>query len=190
LSQTNSSYQIYALIDPRDNAVRYVGLSTDAYVRFYGHLNSTNDYVQKKRWIIELRRQGLSPILQVIETVDASVDAQSIAHEREYHWIQEMLRLGHPLLNVRGNKHAYVRVSVPDYQKKRKPIFKIRSTKGWLSVEDIAKELGVHVDTVRGWIRDRKLRATKLGRDYRIRRVDLDKFLEERTTNPDEPERD
>ena len=60
----------------------------------------------------------------------------------------------------------------------------------WLSVEDISKELGVHVDTVRGWIRERKLRATRLGRDYRIRRVDLDKFLDDRTIEPDEPKRD
>ena len=56
----------------------------------------------------------------------------------------------------------------------------------WLSVEDIAKELGVHPDTVRSWIRERKLQATKLGRDYRIRRVDLDKFLKDRTITPDE----
>ncbi len=55
----------------------------------------------------------------------------------------------------------------------------------WLSVDDIAKELNIHPDTVRGWIRDRKLKATKLGRDYRIKRVDLDKFLEDRTINPD-----
>jgi len=55
----------------------------------------------------------------------------------------------------------------------------------WLSVDDIAKELNLHPDTVRGWIRDRKLKATKLGRDYRIKRVDLDKFLEDRTINPD-----
>jgi excisionase family DNA binding protein len=60
----------------------------------------------------------------------------------------------------------------------------------WLSVEDISKELGVHVDTVRGWIRERKLRATRLGREYRIRRVDLDKFLDDRTIEPDEPKRD
>ena len=60
----------------------------------------------------------------------------------------------------------------------------------WLSVEDISKELGVHVDTVRGWIRERKLRATKLGRDYRIRRADLDKFLQARTIEPDETKHD
>ena len=55
----------------------------------------------------------------------------------------------------------------------------------WLSVETIAKELGVHPDTVRGWIRDRKLQATKLGRDYRIRRIDLEKFLRDRTITPE-----
>jgi len=32
------SYQICALIDPRNDKVRYVGLSFDAYIRFYGHL--------------------------------------------------------------------------------------------------------------------------------------------------------
>jgi excisionase family DNA binding protein len=55
----------------------------------------------------------------------------------------------------------------------------------WLSVDDIAHELGVHPDTVRGWIRERKLRATKLGRDYRIRREDLDKFISDRTNFDD-----
>lgn len=53
----------------------------------------------------------------------------------------------------------------------------------WLTVEDISNELSVHPDTVRGWIRDRKLRATKLGREYRIKREDLSKFIEERTTD-------
>jgi len=56
----------------------------------------------------------------------------------------------------------------------------------WLSVEAIAKELGLHPDTVRSWIRERKLQATKLGRDYRIRRADLDRFLKARTITPEE----
>ncbi len=54
----------------------------------------------------------------------------------------------------------------------------------WLSVDDIAKELGVTIDTVRAWIRKKKLRAYKVGRDYRIRRDDYNKFLEERATRP------
>jgi excisionase family DNA binding protein len=55
----------------------------------------------------------------------------------------------------------------------------------WLTVEEIAQELKMHVDTVRGWIRDGKLRATRFGRDYRIKRKDFDKFVEERTRSGD-----
>jgi len=55
----------------------------------------------------------------------------------------------------------------------------------WLTVEEIAQELKMHVDTVRGWIRDGKLKATRFGRDYRVRREDFDKFVEERTTPGD-----
>ena len=48
----------------------------------------------------------------------------------------------------------------------------------WLTVEDIAKELRVHVGTVRGWIREGKLKAGKFGRDYRIRREDYEDFIQ------------
>jgi excisionase family DNA binding protein len=52
----------------------------------------------------------------------------------------------------------------------------------WLSVEDIAQELNVTIDTVRAWIREKKLVAYRVGREYRIKRSDLNKFLEERRT--------
>jgi len=52
----------------------------------------------------------------------------------------------------------------------------------WLSVEDIAKELNVNIETVRNWIRKNKLIAYRVGRDYRIKRSDYDKFLEDRRT--------
>ena len=55
----------------------------------------------------------------------------------------------------------------------------------WLSVEDIAKELNVPLDTVRFWIRSKRLRAYKPGKEYRVKREDLDRFLEE-STNRDE----
>ncbi len=59
------------------------------------------------------------------------------------------------------------------------------SSTQWLKVEDIARELDLHVNTVRGWIRDGKLKATRVGRDYRIKREDYEKFLQERTTHND-----
>ncbi len=57
-----------------------------------------------------------------------------------------------------------------------------------LNVEKVAEELGVHVDTVRKWIREKQLRAIKLGRrgGYRIRRSDLNEFLRKRETIEDD----
>ena len=58
----------------------------------------------------------------------------------------------------------------------------------WLTVEEIAQELKVPLDTVRGWIRRKELRAYRPGREYRVKREDLDKFLDESRTIPDEEE--
>ncbi len=55
----------------------------------------------------------------------------------------------------------------------------------WLSPEQIAKELGLKsAETVRSWIRKKELPATRLGgRVYRVKREDLDKFLEQGRTD-------
>ncbi len=54
--------------------------------------------------------------------------------------------------------------------------------KEWLTVEQIAKELGVHPETIREYIRDGSLKAVQLKRSYRIRRSDYEQFLRERET--------
>jgi len=58
----------------------------------------------------------------------------------------------------------------------------------WITVEAIAHELDVHPDTVRGWIRTKKLRAFKFGRDYRVKKEDYQKFVASRATTPEEDE--
>jgi excisionase family DNA binding protein len=50
----------------------------------------------------------------------------------------------------------------------------------WLSVEQIAKELGLTEETIRTYIRSRQLTAYRVGNTYRIKREDLNKFLEKR----------
>ena len=60
--------------------------------------------------------------------------------------------------------------------------------KKWLYVEDIANDLEVNVETVRLWIRQKKLAAYRVGREYRIRPEDYRKFLEESRTIDDSPE--
>jgi excisionase family DNA binding protein len=46
----------------------------------------------------------------------------------------------------------------------------------WHSVEQVAERLGLHVRTVRGYIRDGRLKAVRIGKQYRIARADLDTF--------------
>nr|WP_258544756.1 helix-turn-helix domain-containing protein [Micromonospora provocatoris] len=54
------------------------------------------------------------------------------------------------------------------------------------SVEQVADLLGLHVRTVRGYIRSGRLRATRIGKQYRIARVDLD-ALTGRPASPSAP---
>jgi excisionase family DNA binding protein len=44
------------------------------------------------------------------------------------------------------------------------------------STEEVADILGLHVRTVRGYVRDGRLPATRIGKQYRIARDELDKF--------------
>ena len=54
------------------------------------------------------------------------------------------------------------------------------SQTAWLSVEQIASELGLTEDTIRSYIRTRQLTAYRIGTTYRIKREDIEKFLEKR----------
>jgi excisionase family DNA binding protein len=51
------------------------------------------------------------------------------------------------------------------------------------SVSQVADLLGLHVKTVRGYVRDGRLKAVRIGKQYRITREDLEAF----TGHPVEP---
>ncbi len=53
----------------------------------------------------------------------------------------------------------------------------------FMSVEEVAKDLGVTEETVRGYIRAKKLVAYRMGRDYKIKPEDYQRFLEEHRTD-------
>ena len=52
----------------------------------------------------------------------------------------------------------------------------------WLSVEQVADELNLSIDTIRNYINHKdpkeRLVAAKFGRDWRIKREDLDRWIE------------
>lgn len=92
----NRTYIIYALIDPRDDSVRYIGLTEYPDIRLKQHVQGDGN-IPKRKWINELNRLGLSPIMQTIETVRTLADA----FEREGYWIQYYLSAGARLVNIR-----------------------------------------------------------------------------------------
>ena len=44
------------------------------------------------------------------------------------------------------------------------------------SVEQVANRLGLHVRTIRNYVRDGRLKAVRIGKQYRIARADLEEF--------------
>ncbi len=46
-------------------------------------------------------------------------------------------------------------------------------THDWYSVEQVADRLGLHVRTVRNYVRDGRLNAVRIGKQYRIAHADL-----------------
>jgi len=55
----------------------------------------------------------------------------------------------------------------------------------WMTVDQVAQELGVHPDTIRLYIREGALPAVQLKRSYRINRRDLEDFLRRRYVGKD-----
>lgn len=63
---------IYALIDPRDETVRYVGKTTCPELRLIGHLESAGPETRKSRWLAELSGVCLRPRMVILDNVSAA----------------------------------------------------------------------------------------------------------------------
>ncbi len=52
----------------------------------------------------------------------------------------------------------------------------------FMTIQDVAELLKVSKATVRTWIKNEELRAVKLEREFRIAKIDLERFVEARAT--------
>jgi len=105
---------IYALVDPFDRSVRYVGRSVNPRGRLCAHTNDPSGNPRVRRWITGLSRQGGRPILVELER---TTEAHFPAAERR--WIARYRELG-DLYNRRDG--------APDGQPARKPEIRRRSS--------------------------------------------------------------
>jgi hypothetical protein len=82
---------IYALIDPRDNEVRYVGRTEDPENRLEEHISQHRDGMRE--WVEELADIDLAPRLRILEIQPC------YGWRAERYWIQFYLSNGAALLN-------------------------------------------------------------------------------------------
>jgi excisionase family DNA binding protein len=60
-------------------------------------------------------------------------------------------------------------------------------TEEMYSAEQVADRLGLHVRTVRGYIRTGRLKAVRIGKQYRVARADLDALIGRPRSAADRP---
>lgn len=84
---------IYALLDPRTNAIRYVGKADDPHRRWRRHCTETGR-THRHWWIAQLCATGHKPTLRILEEVPCSEWIQ-----REVWWIAHLRQNGCDLTN-------------------------------------------------------------------------------------------
>ena len=87
---------IYALLDPRNRAIRYIGKTvSEPLKRWEGHLHQPS-HTYKWFWICALKSKGLKPVWQTLEVIPAGEDWEA----RERAWIARGHAEGWPLTNL------------------------------------------------------------------------------------------
>jgi hypothetical protein len=87
---------IYALRDPRNNEIRYIGITNNLKRRLGWHIRKSKElHRYSSRWIKGLIDAGHAPIMETLE----AVESQSEAYAAEKRWIQYGIEQGWRLTN-------------------------------------------------------------------------------------------
>lgn len=167
LNITNGTYQVYALVDPRDKTTRYVGISKDARSRLAQHMSEIEN--RKRAWLFDLKQQGLQPDIEILETVSSDQDVFSLASEREEYWIQSFLVAGTDLTNVTGNPLA---------RQTERPF--IQEDEESLTAKEACEYLGISRSTLERYTTEGLITKYQLGtkRTVFFKQSELDQLLE------------
>lgn len=96
MASKNEKFSIYALKDPRNASVRYIGYAKSPSGRFIKHLSEARgcSHTHKANWIRSLLRQGVKPELTVLES------GLSDPAKAERRWIAKFKAAGADLTNA------------------------------------------------------------------------------------------
>jgi excisionase family DNA binding protein len=142
---------IYALSEPENGAVRYIGQTTLPIARLTSYLlESEPDASVTSRWMHGLAARGALPGILTLEQVEPSEAAAA-----EARWIQHYRAQGADLLNAREK-------GIPDDQTPK--------ADEWLNASLAARQKGVSREAVGRAIREGRLKAHRVGKGYLIHR--------------------
>jgi hypothetical protein len=83
---------------------------------------------QERYWVTELKKLGLSPNVERLETIDAPYDeTHRIVLRRERYWIDELVCAGAPLINVLGITRIYPQKRLENREHMRQITLKSRA---------------------------------------------------------------
>jgi hypothetical protein len=163
---------IYVLIDPITNIVRYVGKANNVTQRYRAHLNRARKHqIHKKNWIEQLKREGLKPIIEVIDVVP--IDDWVFW---ETYWISQMRTWGFDLINYTNGGDGCTFGNQTSFKKGHKV---------WLGkkhTEETKKKIGEN-NWLKGKISDKRKKVIQKTLDGDIIKI-WDSILEaEKSTN-------
>jgi predicted GIY-YIG superfamily endonuclease len=148
MGQSDELRQVYVLIDPRDGTPRYVGISKDPHARLAQHINEVEN--EKRAWLAELKRMGLSPELEVLETVvEREGDVDAVAIERERYWISSLLRSGAHLANIFGVPRSSSQAAQKRPQHDSKTPFEKARIEAGLTIAQLSIEADLSAPTIK-----------------------------------------
>jgi hypothetical protein len=112
-------YYIYTLTDPVDNLPKYIGKTKNLKDRLRKHLLPsylTNIWLPKSKWIIYLKKNGLKPIMEILDEGD-----ENNINDLEIYWISQFKTWGFKLKNATDGG-----IVITPKGMKRKNIFKFK----------------------------------------------------------------
>ena len=89
-------YFVYELVEPRNNATGYIGITNNPNQRYLEHVEGRAGKGKKYEWIKRLQQEGTQPKMKILEIVDDLAQAR----EQERYWIQQYLSKGTQLVNT------------------------------------------------------------------------------------------
>ena len=147
-------YVIYALIDPTDHRVCYVGQTCNPQTRLAQHLAHRSHRGEKGAWLRSLEEKGHRPIMQILERVTDKETALA----REQVWIRRFLERGMPLMNSEAKaqtrpERLYLKQAILPTRQETATICGCLATRLWLPngqtaivLKSLADQLGLNYD--------------------------------------------